>query len=318
MKVETSRIFHVSVFFACKMKKLMDGKLAPLKRRGRSAKLTGAHVKWLIECLTEQPLMYLEEMQALLREKETDPIEVSKSTISRALKKAGFTKKKTQAIAKERESERVKELRRVYKEKMPSMNVHQMLFLDESGFNQKTKNRVRGWSHRGETVQSVQQYQKGQRYSLFAAIGLGSNGSRITTTMITKRNGNRIMFLKFLRKKVVPHLIANPNTTVVMDNCSIHKGEEVKQVISSAGGKILFLPPYSPDLNPIECAFSKTKAMLKKKYYRRQKVRKRYIRNSFNYINAQDIRGWIRHCGYTLPPLDNAFPNSSSSILEET
>ena len=113
-------------------------------------------------------------------------------------------------------------------------------------------------------------------------------------------------------------MIANPNTTVVMDNCSIHKGEEVKQVISSAGGKILFLPPYSPDLNPIECAFSKTKAMLKKKYYRRQKVRKRYIRNSFNYINAQDIRGWIRHCGYTLPPLDNAFPNSSSSILEET
>ena len=199
--LETSRIFHVSVFFACKMKKLMDGKLAPLKRRRRSAKLTGAHVKWLIECLTEQPLMYLEEMQALLREKETDPIEVSKSTISRALKKAGFTKKKTQAIAKERESERVKELRRVYKEKMPSMNVHQMLFLDESGFNQKTKNRVRGWSHRGETIQSVQQYQKGQRYSLFAAIGLGSNGSRITTTMITKRNGNRIMFLKFLREK---------------------------------------------------------------------------------------------------------------------
>ena len=46
LKVETSRIFHVSVFFACKMKKLMDGKLAPLKRRGRSAKLTGAHVKW--------------------------------------------------------------------------------------------------------------------------------------------------------------------------------------------------------------------------------------------------------------------------------
>ena len=68
------------------MKKLVDGKLAPLKRTGRSAKLTAAHVKWLLERLTEQALMYLEEMQALLREKENDPIDVSKSTISRALK----------------------------------------------------------------------------------------------------------------------------------------------------------------------------------------------------------------------------------------
>jgi transposase len=83
-----------------------------------------------------------------------------------------------------------------------------------------------------------------------------------------------------------------------MDNLSAHKGERVKELIEQRGCELLYLPPYSPDFNPIEEAFSKVKRLLRKAESRMREVLVEAIGVAISAVTAKDARGFFEHCGY--------------------
>ena len=109
---------------------------------------------------------------------------------------------------------------------------------------------------------------------------------------------NREIFEAFVQQVLVPTL--RPGDLVVMDNLSSHKGPAVAKQIAAAGAQVLYLPAYSPDLNPIEMAFSKIKQLLRSLACRDQNTLWQSIQPVLDKITCADAQGFFRHCGYTL------------------
>jgi transposase len=86
-----------------------------------------------------------------------------------------------------------------------------------------------------------------------------------------------------------------------MDNLGAHKGERVRELIESRGCELLYLPPYSPDLNPIEEGFSKVKGLLRGAGSRTRGALIEAIGRALDTVASQDARGFFEHCGYRLP-----------------
>ena len=98
-----------------------------------------------------------------------------------------------------------------------------------------------------------------------------------------------------------------PGDVVVMDNLSAHKVAGIRQLIESSGAQLLYLPPYSPDLNPIEKAWSKFKKFLRDAKARTEQALDQAVTDALKTINAENAAAWFRHCGYlgtaTVEPL---------------
>jgi transposase len=85
---------------------------------------------------------------------------------------------------------------------------------------------------------------------------------------------------------------------VVLDNLAVHRRQKVRELIETRDCEVLFLPPYSPDLNPIELAFSKIKACVRRLEARTRAALDEAIATALNTISLQDVIGWFRHAGY--------------------
>jgi transposase len=109
---------------------------------------------------------------------------------------------------------------------------------------------------------------------------------------------NRAAFEAFVRQVLVPTL--SPGDVVVMDNLSSHKGPRVRELVGAAGAAVLYLPPYSPDLNPIEPAFAKLKQVLRSAGHRTVDALWADVQRMLDQITPTDAANFIRHCGYTL------------------
>jgi transposase len=107
---------------------------------------------------------------------------------------------------------------------------------------------------------------------------------------------DREVFETYVERVLTPRL--RPGQVVVMDNLTAHKGERVKDIIEEQGCELLYLPPYSPDLNPIEEAFSKVKRILRKAESRRRKALVEAIGVAISTVTAKDACGFFEHCGY--------------------
>jgi len=104
------------------------------------------------------------------------------------------------------------------------------------------------------------------------------------------------MFVAFVETFLVPTL--KPGQVVVMDNLSAHKSPRVDQAVEAAGARVLRLPPYSPDFNPIEMAISKMKSLLRKLGRRSLDYLESAIAQATQVITPSDARGFMTHCGY--------------------
>jgi len=109
---------------------------------------------------------------------------------------------------------------------------------------------------------------------------------------------NQEVFESFVAKVLVPALRAGD--TVVMDNLSSHKGAHVAKLVESAGATVLYLPPYSPDLNPIEMAFSKLKQLMRAAEHRTREALWSDMQRLLDQITPADSHGFFRHCGYAI------------------
>ena len=106
------------------------------------------------------------------------------------------------------------------------------------------------------------------------------------------------MFLAFIEQVLVPALKCRPDAIVVMDNLAAHRATVVQAALAAAGITYRYLPAYSPDLNPIEPAWSKLKTSLRKVAARTTETLDRAIGEGLRAISATDARGYFAHCGY--------------------
>ena len=108
----------------------------------------------------------------------------------------------------------------------------------------------------------------------------------------------KAVFEAYIELVLAPSL--SPGQTVVMDNLSAHKGERVRELVEGRGSEVLFLLSYSPDFSPIEEAFSKLKALLRKEKAHTKEALVEAIGRALDAITPEDARGWFGHCGYAL------------------
>jgi transposase len=109
---------------------------------------------------------------------------------------------------------------------------------------------------------------------------------------------NGDLFRAYVAEWLAPSL--KPGDIVVMDKLSSHKVSGVTEAIEAVGASVLFLPPYSPDLNPIELMWSKIKAILRKLKVRAKALLDEAISQAFNCVSLSDISNWFKHDGYGL------------------
>lgn len=126
------------------------------------------------------------------------------------------------------------------------------MYVDESGFAPTTE-RDYGWAPRGERVHGMRSGNRRPRTSLIAA----RIGKHFDAPMLFEGTTNSAIFNVWLGQELCPKL--NHNHVVIMDNAAFHKSAKTRELIEGTGATLLFLPPYSPDLNPIECDFAAIK-----------------------------------------------------------
>jgi transposase len=159
--------------------------------------------------------------------------------------------------AAEQDREDVAEERRAWKEAQPTLDPRHLIFIDETGTSTAMA-RVRGRSKRGERL--IGKVPHGHWKTMTFLAGLSQDG--FVAPFVIDRPMNSDIFQTWIERCLVPAL--KPDDVVVMDNLPAHKRPDVRQAIEAAGARLLYLPPYSPDFNPIEMAFSKLKALLRK------------------------------------------------------
>jgi transposase len=154
--------------------------------------------------------------------------------------------------------------------------------------------RLRGRSPKGERLVDKVPHGHWKTTTLIAALGIG--GVRCSTVVDGAVNGD--VFEAFVAQVLAPQL--RPGDVVVMDNLSSHKRARTREWIEAAGASVRFLPPYSPDLNPIEMIFAKAKQLLRSLACRTREALWQVMQSVLDQITASDAANCFRHCGYTL------------------
>jgi transposase len=169
-----------------------------------------------------------------------------------------------------------------------------LVFIDECGSN-IALTPVYARAPRGERARANVPRNRGKNITLIAALTLEGMGA----AFILEGSANATAFELYVEQVLVPSLHAGQ--IVVMDNLQAHKSARVRTAIEAKGCQLLFLPSYSPDLTPIEEAFSKLKTALRRAGARTREALVESIAQALLTITAQDAHGWFQHCGYLLP-----------------
>ncbi len=256
--------------------------------------LSGEQELFIIALLYDNPSLYLSEIcQQVL---EVFGIRVSYPTVCRMIHRHGLTRKKVQQVALQRSMG----YRAEFMAEALSFTVDKFVWVDETGCDRRDQIRRFGYALRGERPVYNRLLHRGQRISAIAA--LASTG--VVTYTCTKGTVDGEKFVDFVRGSLIPEMLpfdgVNPQSVVVLDNCSVHHVAEVEQLFHAAGIVIIFLPPYSPDLNPAEELFSYVKYYLKDHDQVLQAMSDPLplIQPAFDSVTADKCLEWIRHSGY--------------------
>jgi transposase len=154
--------------------------------------------------------------------------------------------------------------------------------------------RLRGRCPAGERL--VARVPQGHWKTTTLIAALDMSGMRCSTVVDGAVNSD--VFEAFVQQVLIPQLRAGD--VVVLDNLSSHKRKRTRELIESAGAQMLFLPPYSPDLNPIELVFSKVKQLLRSLACRTREALWSTMQSVLDQVTPSDAVRCFRHCGYTL------------------
>jgi transposase len=171
------------------------------------------------------------------------------------------------------------------------LNVDDFVFVDEMGLNIDLA-RGYGRAAPGERVVDTTPSTRGENLSVIGA--LGADAMRAAMSVPGAVDGDAS--LVFTTQVLAPCL--HPGNIVFMDNVPTHKMPTIAQAIAAVGARVQFLPPYSPDLSPIEHCWAKVKTFLRSIAARTQKALDAALNNALATITRHDIKGWFAHCGY--------------------
>lgn len=202
--------------------------------------------------------------------------------------------KKKSLRAAEQDRPDVKAQRESWRQKMAAVNLRRLVFLDESGAK-TNMTRLYGRCFDGQRLVDSTPHGHWCITTLLSAIR--SDGALAAATIEAATDAD--VFATYVQQVLVPELRAGD--VVVMDNLPPHKMPGIIAAIQTAGAEVWFLPPYSPDLNPIEKMWSKIKAFLRKAKARSLEALHAAISAAFATITASDAVNWFASCGYTQP-----------------
>jgi transposase len=200
---------------------------------------------------------------------------------------AGLDAKKKSLGATERNEEE----RAAWRENASKLPTEALVFLDECGSN-IALTPVYARAPKGERARGSVPRNRGKNTTLIAALSLEGMGA----AMILEGSANATAFEVYVEQVLAPTLQAGQ--IVIMDNLQAHKSARVRLAIETKGCQLLFLLGYSPDLSPIEEAFSKLKTALRRAGARTREALEEAIAQALLTITAQDAQGWFQHCGY--------------------
>jgi transposase len=172
------------------------------------------------------------------------------------------------------------------------IDARSLVFVDEMGTN-TSLSPLYGWSKKGERAYCSVPRNRGPNTTLLSSMSISGIGPSLAVEGAT----NREVFETYVERVLAPRL--RPGQVVVMDNLSSHKGDKVKELIEEQGCELIYLPPYSPDFNPIEEAFSKIKGLVRNSEARGREALVDAIGKGISMVTAEDARGFFAHCGYT-------------------
>jgi transposase len=171
------------------------------------------------------------------------------------------------------------------------MNLEKLVFIDESGAK-TNMTRLYGRAKAGQRV--VDNIPAGNWCTTTMISSVRLDGS--TACMVVDGATDKEVFKAYVEHILLPAL--KPGDIVVLDNLSAHKNQETRGMIESVGAELWFLPPYSPDLNPIEKMWSKIKSILRTLKARTEKALINAIAKALEAVTASDAKGWFKSCGY--------------------
>jgi len=197
------------------------------------------------------------------------------------------TQKKSQIA-----SERDEQARGLWRWLASRFDSRRLVFVDESGFN-TSMTRLRARAPRGKRAYGKVPRNRGKNTTLIAAIThQGGMGESMTLEGAT----DALAFEAYVEHVLAPSL--SEGQVVVLDKLVAHRTEKVKDLIEERGADLVFLPSYSPDLNPIEEAFSKIKHLVRKAGARVREALVEAIGQALTAVTTEDAAGWFAHAGY--------------------
>ncbi len=244
--------FKVSFSFVTNLLKQVKqtGQIAPKPHGGghpQSVKTQGE--MFLSELIENQPDLIL----SALRDQYNEHFEpVSRSTIDRTLTKLKITRKKKSLFDPRKNTPENQEKQENYRKNIAPFEAKDLIYIDETGsVRNLTRNYAR--SNQGQRAKCSNSLTRGTRISTIGALGIEG----ILTALCYEGTLTAHLFGYFVENFLIP--ILTPSKVVILDNASSHRDEDIIAMIEATGAGVVFLPPYSPELNPIEHIWSKVK-----------------------------------------------------------
>ncbi len=175
---------------------------------------------------------------------------------------------------------------------MSPVDIRRLVFVDESGAHTALA-RLFAWAPRGQRALVRLPRNHGKNTTLIAAL----TWQGLQAPWTVEGAIDTPAFETYMREVLAPTL--RPGQIVILDNLSVHKSAAIQQVIEARDCQLVFLPAYSPDLTPIEQAFSKLKAILRRLAARTREALLDALATALAAITPEDAHGWFRHAGYT-------------------
>jgi transposase len=195
--------------------------------------------------------------------------------------------------ASEQDRPDVAQARSQWKQDQPQQEVTRLIFVDET-WTKTNMTRLRGRAPIGQRLIAKVPHGHWKTTTLIAALGC----SGVICSTVVDGAVNAETFEAFVEQVLVKEL--KPGDLVVMDNLSSHKRSRTRKLIQAAGAEVAFLPPYSPDFNPIEMIFAKVKQLLRSLACRTRQALWEAMQPVLDRVSPGDAANCFRHCGYTL------------------
>jgi transposase len=286
-KAQAARLFGVSPSSVKRYSRMAreGGSLEPRKSPGRPRKADEKARVPLEKEVEERPSATIGQRRRFL-ERITDTT-FSDSTVRRCMKRLGFSQKRTMGAL-----ERDEFLRCAWKVTIAKeLDPRRLVFVDEMGTN-TSLSALYAWAPKGERAHCSVPRNRGPNTTLLSSMTLEGMGSSLAVEGAT----TAAVFGTYVERILASSL--EGRQVVVMDNHTAHEGERVKELIEQRDCELLYLPPYSPDFDPIEEAFCKIKGMVRKVEARTREALVEAIGMALSAVIAREARGFFEHCGY--------------------